>query len=1449
VTGLGTFSGGLTSTAGTTTLGTTTIGAITGTSATFSSTLGVSGITTLGATNSMTVSAAGVVSIASTLGVTGLGTFSGGLTSTAGTTTLGTTTIGAITGTSATFSSTLGVTGLGTFSGGLTSTASTTTLGTTTIGAITGTSATFSSTLGVSGITTIGSSTAATISAAGILTINNTTDSSSVSTGSIINLGGLGVAKSAYFGGPLDILSAKSGTPSTTGSYLRISASTFTDNVTVATGTAASMVFNSIAVPTLAATSNPVTTTNAATLYIAGGPATGTNQVITNSYGIWNVGNERIDGLMRFTGTTTSTSNTTGILLLAGGIGISNITDAASSTNGGTITTAGGAAIAKKLFVGTDLSVSGITTLGATNSMTVSAAGVVSIGNTLSVTGLGTFSGGLTSTVGTTTLGTTTIGAITGTSATFSSTLGVTGLGTFSGGLTSTAGTTTLGTTTIGAITGTSATFSSTLGVSGITTLGATNSMTVSAAGVVSIASTLGVTGLGTFSGGLTSTAGTTTLGITTIGAITGTSATFSSTLGVSGILTINNATASTSTITGALVVSGGIGIAGTVYANSANFVTLTAPHSGLSGLTNDDHTQYTLLAGRSGGQTITGGTLASNNLTLRSTSNITKGSILIDETTASTSTTTGALVVSGGVGIAGTIYANSANFVTLTAPHSGLSGLTNDDHTQYTLLAGRSGGQTLTGGTSASNSLTLRSTSNATKGQIFLDETTASTSTTTGALRVSGGTGIAGKMFVGGGITIDGDNTAFTVDALSNGRLGIVKKAGVGPYFATGSASSFDFRVSSATSIENVASNTYTSLATLTTTGTYNLLLNTSIGNSNTITGSGGTLNINGDITLYNATKNTIVFRGPGAGSAAPTFSGSNRSNGTKIVLYPSIAASAVDYALGIENASMWFSIEQATSSFNYYWYGGTTRILTLRGDGQLTVSGTTDSTSSTTGSLLLSGGVGISSTTDATSATNGGTLTSAGGGAFAKSLYVGGPLDILSSKSGTPSTTGQYLRISASTFTDNNTATSGTAASMVFNSIAIPTLAATNSTVTTTLAATLYIAGGPTAGTNQTIIASYGLFNAGQTLLDDRLFLRSGQFSFRNTTGTGSPSTSGTGFQGLTGSFLDTSTAASGTATNFAYASFTGCTLNAQNASVTTTTATVLYVANDVAAGSNQTITNSYGIWNNGNQRIDGRFCLGGNQPTTGANNISKLFITGTDSSISAGPHIAITTSTDQYPLYHQLNFAHNNVFAGFDVYYDGTNFRTSHTTNGYAFYKESNEFRIKYSNSTGAGSTTTLVTGLSMTSTGAVSIPGSLSKGSGTFDIKHPLNNRKRLVHSFIEGPRCDNIYRGTVQLHNGIGMVNLDKDCVEDPECQMTEGTFEALNTNVTYFLQNKTNFDQVIGNINGNILTITSNNPNSNALISWMVIGERNDPHIKEWSRTNSNGRLITEYIK
>lgn len=54
-----------------------------------------------------------------------------------------------------------------------------------------------------------------------------------------------------------------------------------------------------------------------------------------------------------------------------------------------------------------------------------------------------------------------------------------------------------------------------------------------------------------------------------------------------------------------------------------------TTDHGSLAGLSDDDHTQYALLLGRSGGQTLIGGTGSSDNLTLQSTSDSTRGSVI----------------------------------------------------------------------------------------------------------------------------------------------------------------------------------------------------------------------------------------------------------------------------------------------------------------------------------------------------------------------------------------------------------------------------------------------------------------------------------------------------------------------------------------------------------------------------------------------------------------------------------------------------------------------------------------------------------------------------------------------------------------------------------------------------------------------------------------------------
>jgi len=83
----------------------------------------------------------------------------------------------------------------------------------------------------------------------------------------------------------------------TAGIQFNGAAATYTDGSTAASGTATNAVFTSIHIPTLAASYTSVTTTNAATLYVAGAPTAGTNMTITNAYALWiDAGTSRFDG-------------------------------------------------------------------------------------------------------------------------------------------------------------------------------------------------------------------------------------------------------------------------------------------------------------------------------------------------------------------------------------------------------------------------------------------------------------------------------------------------------------------------------------------------------------------------------------------------------------------------------------------------------------------------------------------------------------------------------------------------------------------------------------------------------------------------------------------------------------------------------------------------------------------------------------------------------------------------------------------------------------------------------------------------------------------------------------------------------------------------------------------------------------------------------------------------
>jgi len=180
------------------------------------------------------------------------------------------------------------------------------------------------------------------------------------------------------------------------------------------------------------------------------------------------------------------------------------------------------------------------------------------------------------------------------------------------------------------------------------------------------------------------------------------------------GNVQIDSITPSTSTTTGALVVSGGLGILGNIFLGGNLITRRDIDCNGniqIDSITPSISTTTGALV-ISGGAGILGNIFLGGNLITRRDIDC-NGNIQIDAITPSISTTTGALVVSGGAGILGNIFL---------------------------------GGNLIT------------STDIECAGNLQIDSITPSISTTTGAIVVAGGAGIVGNIFLGGNLITNGD-------------------------------------------------------------------------------------------------------------------------------------------------------------------------------------------------------------------------------------------------------------------------------------------------------------------------------------------------------------------------------------------------------------------------------------------------------------------------------------------------------------------------------------------------------------------------------------------------------------------------------------------------------------------------------------------------------------------
>jgi hypothetical protein len=273
------------------------------------------------------------------------------------------------------------------------------------------------------------------------------------------------------------------------------------------------------------------------------------------------------------------------------------------------------------------------------------------------------------------------------------------------------------------------------------------------------------------------------------------------------GVTSLPNTTASTSPTTGALTVAGGVGISGAINAADDIFLTksagpqinLQAPagavENGIYGWKGGLRRWKMVLGdglvetGSHSGSNFSinsrndDGTLRATCLHIsRATSDVTLGS-----TTPSTSPTTGALTVAGGVGISGAIQSAGNMIISKASPlvmlNKSASGQANSIVGQTTTFDRwllRLGNDVAETGSNAGSNFDIWRYTDAlalgralqierATGNVTIDANTPSTSPTTGALTVAGGVGISGTLRAGGGaIVISGTGAALIVDAVT---------------------------------------------------------------------------------------------------------------------------------------------------------------------------------------------------------------------------------------------------------------------------------------------------------------------------------------------------------------------------------------------------------------------------------------------------------------------------------------------------------------------------------------------------------------------------------------------------------------------------------------------------------------------------------------------------------
>lgn len=84
----------------------------------------------------------------------------------------------------------------------------------------------------------------------------------------------------------------------------------------------------------------------------------------------------------------------------------------------------------------------------------------------------------------------------------------------------------------------------------------------------------------------------------------------------------------------------------------------------------------------------------------------------------------------------------------------------------------------------------------------------------------------------------------------------------------------------------------------------------------------------------------------------------------------------------------------------------------------------------------------------------------------------------------------------------------------------------------------------------------------------------------------------------------------------------------------------------------------------------------------------------IEGPDSDVD-GPHVQITTDSDDYPLFHLRSWAHDSISMGFDCYHDGANFVSSDAGSNFLITKSGDLLKFFTDTGTNPGDNLSVIT----------------------------------------------------------------------------------------------------------------------------------------------------------